>query len=170
MLHQFFRADCAIFHIGKARIDDFAQIMRRNIGRHADSNAASAIDQQIRESGRQNTRFITAAIIIGLEIDRILIEIFQQAHRRLGQPCFGVAHGGGWIGVHRAEIALTIHERQAHRPILRQTCQCVINRGVAMRVIITHHVADDLGRLTIRPTRNEAAFLGSKQYPAVNGL
>ncbi len=58
---------------------------------------------------------------------------------------FSVAHGGGAIAVDIAEIALAIDQCVALREILRQARQRIIDRLVAMRVIVTHHLADDLG-------------------------
>ncbi len=39
-----------------------------------------------------------------------------------------------------------------------------------MRVIVAHHVADDLGALAVRPAGDKAAFLAGKQDAAVNRL
>jgi hypothetical protein len=38
-LHQLFDGDRAVLHIGEARIDHLAQIVRRDVGRHADRDA-----------------------------------------------------------------------------------------------------------------------------------
>ena len=39
-----------------AGVDDFAEIVRRDVGRHADGDAAGAVDQQVREFRRQDRR------------------------------------------------------------------------------------------------------------------
>ena len=41
-----------------AGVDDFAEIVRRDVGRHADRDAAGAIDQQVREFRRQDRRLL----------------------------------------------------------------------------------------------------------------
>ena len=61
----------------------------------------------------------------------------------LGQARFGVAHRRRRIAVDRAEIALAVDQRQAHREILRHPHHRVVDRLVAMRMVFTHHVADD---------------------------
>ena len=38
------------------RRDDFAQVVRRNVGGHADGNAAGTVQQQVRQLGRQAAR------------------------------------------------------------------------------------------------------------------
>ena len=61
----------------------------------------------------------------------------------LGQPRLGVAHGRGVIAVDVAEIALAVDQRIAHGEILRQAHHGVIDRRVAMRMVVAHDVADD---------------------------
>ena len=67
----------------------------------------------------------------------------------LGQARLGVAHRRRRIAVHRAEIALPVDQRQAHREVLRHAHQRVVDRLVAVRVVFTHHVADDARRLAV---------------------
>ena len=167
---QFFGGDRRVVHIGKAGIDHFAEVMRRHIGRHADRDPARAVDQQVGEARRQHRRLLPAAVVVVGEIDRILVEIVQQAVRHPRQPRFGVAHRGRRIGVHRAEIALAIDQRHPHRPRLRHACERVVNRAVAVRVVVTHHVADDLGALAIGSPGDKAAFLAGEQDSAVDRL
>jgi hypothetical protein len=47
-----------------AGVDDLAEVVRRNVGRHADGDAARAIDQQVRELRRQNRRLLLRAVIV----------------------------------------------------------------------------------------------------------
>ena len=90
------------------------------------------------------------AVIGRAEIDRVLVDAVEQQPRDLGQPRFGVAHGGGVIAVDIAEIALPVDQRIALGEILREPHQRVVDRLVAVRMEIAHHVADDLGRFLER--------------------
>ena len=65
------------------------------------------------------------------------------------EAALGVSHGRRRIVVDRAEIALPVDQRQAQREILRHAHQRVVDRGVAVRVIFAHHVADDARRLHV---------------------
>ena len=65
-----------------ASVDDFAEIVRRNIGRHADGDAAGAVDQQVRKFCRQNRRLSLGTVIVRLEVDGVLIDIAEQLHAR----------------------------------------------------------------------------------------
>ena len=132
-----------------AGVDDLAEIVRRDVGRHADRDAAGAVDQQVREARRQHHRLFLVAVVVRLEIDRVLVDVVEQRHRGLRQPALGVAHGRRRIAVDRAEIALPVDQRQAHGKILRHAHQRVVDRAVAVRVIFAHHVADDARRLDV---------------------
>src|SRR5690606_11460212 len=54
MLDQLRDADRRILEQRKARIDDLAEVVRRNIRRHADRDARRAVDQQIWDARREN--------------------------------------------------------------------------------------------------------------------
>ena len=53
----------------------------------------------------------------------------------------------GVIAVDVAEVALTLDQRIPRCEILRHSHHGVVNRGVAMRVIFTHDIADNAGTL-----------------------
>ena len=147
MLHQLVVGDVGIVEHRAAGVDHLAQIVGRDVGRHADRDAGAAIDQDVREARRQHLRFLPAAVIIGLEVDRVLVDIVEQRLGRAREPRLGVAMAAGAIAVHRAEIALPVDQRQTHGKILRHAHQRVVDRGVAMRMIVAHDVADDSAHL-----------------------
>ena len=85
------------------------------------------------------------AVVVGAEIDRVVIDAVQhgagdQRHARLG-----VAHGRRVIAVDVAEIALAFDQRVAGGEILRQADQRLVDGGLAVRVVFADHVADDAG-------------------------
>ena len=132
-----------------AGIDHLAEIVRRDVGRHADRDAAGAVDQEVGKARRQDDRLLLVAVVVGLEIDGVLVDVVEQRHRGLGEAAFGVPHGRRRIAVDRAEIALPVDQRQAHGEILRHAHQRVVDRLVAVRVIFAHHVADHARRLDV---------------------
>jgi len=111
-------------------------------GRHADRDPLGAVDQQVREAGWEYLRLAFGLVVIRLKIDRVVVEIVEQRVGDAGEPSLGVAVGSGRIAVHRAEIALPIDQRQAHRKILRHPHHRVIDRELAVRVVLADHVAD----------------------------
>ena len=154
----------------KARVHHFAQIMRRNVGGHADGDAACAIDQEVRNARRQNSRLQLRAVIVRLKGDRVLVEIGEQRFGRTGHPAFGVTHGRRRIAVDRAEVALPVDQRHAHGEVLGHPDQGVIDGHVAVRVILTDHVTDDPGGLAVLSAGGEAVLVHREQDAAVHGL
>lgn len=123
-----------------AGVDHLAEIVRRDVGRHADGDAAGAVDQQVREPGRQDRRLLLGIVVVRLEIDGFHVDVGQHGERRLGQPRFGISVGRRRIAVDRAEIALAVDQRHAQREVLRHADHRVVNRLVAMRMVFTDHV------------------------------
>ena len=124
---------------------EFAQIVRRDGGRHADGDAAGTVGEQIGKGRRQHDGLFVLAVIGGAEIDRVLVEAFQQRLGGFRQAAFGVAHGGGVIAVDIAEIALAVDQRIAHGEFLRETHQRVIDGLVAMGMVFADDVAHHAG-------------------------
>ena len=123
--------------------------MRRDIRGHTNSNTASTIDQHIRIARGKNCRFSVFTVVVVLKIDRFFVYIGQKEGSRLVHAYFGISHRGGVIAVHGAKVALTIQQGQRHRKILRHTHECIVDRGITVRVIFTHHVAYSTGGLAV---------------------
>ena len=149
-LHQFRDGHIGAIDHRDGGVDHLAEIMRRNIGGHADGDAARAIDQKIGKARRKDGRLVFLVVVIGLEVDSAFVDVLEQRERGLCEARLGVTHRGGRIVVDRTEIALPVDQHQAHREGLRHAHQRVVNRRVAVRVIFTHHVADDARRLHMR--------------------
>ena len=149
---------------------DLAQVVRRDVGGHADRDAAGPVDQQVREPRRQDGRLLLTAVVVGCEVDRVLVDLAHHLHRQRRQPALGVAHGCLPVVARRAEVALALHQRVAQRPRLAEPHQRVVDRGVTVRVVLTHHVADDAGALREAAVRPVAAVVHRVEHPAVHRL
>ena len=136
---------------GADRGDQFVQIVGRNIGRHADRDAGRAVHQQPWQRGGQDSWFGGFLVVIGGEINGVLVEVAEQFLSRLGEAALGVAVGGGRVAIDRAEIALGIDQRVAEDPGLGEAHQCIVDGSIAMRVVVPQHLADDLGALVVGP-------------------
>ena len=119
---------------------------------------------------RQNRRLAFRVVVVRLEVDGVLVDVVEQRMRDLGQPRFGVAHRRGHIAVDRAEIALPVDQRQAHREVLRHAHQRVVDRLIAVRMIFTHHVADDARRLAVRLVPLETVLVHRVENAAMHRL
>ena len=156
---QLVDAESRIFDQRATGVDHLAQVMGRDVGRHADGNTAGAVDQQVGELGRQHRRLMLGFVIVGLEIDGFLVDVLDQGMRGAGHAGLGIAHGRRPVAVHGAEVALAVDQRQAHGEILRHPDHGVIDRLVAVGVVLTHDVTDDARRFTVRLVVFVAVFL-----------
>ena len=127
------------------RVAELGRVVRRDRGRHADRDALRAVGEQVREGGREHDRLLVLAVVVLAEIDRVLVDAVEEEPRDLGQARLGVAVGGGVVAVDIAEIPLPVDERIALREILRQAHERVVDRLIAMRMVLADDVADDAG-------------------------
>src|SRR5262245_1705222 len=156
--------------MGDAGVDHFAEIVRRNVGCHAHRNPARTVDEQVRKLGWQHGGLLQGAVIVVAKVDRLLIQVVEQAAGNLGQPAFGVALGCGRVAIDGAEVALSIHQGQAHGEILRHAHQRIVDRRVAVRVIFTHHLAHDAGALDVLLVPLEPKLVHAKQDAPMHGF
>ena len=128
-------------------VDDLGEIVRRNLGGHADGDSVGAINQKIGNARGKNIGLDLAAVVVIVKVDGFFVEIFQERGGNLRELGLGVTIGGRRISVDRTEVALTENQRIAHAPSLREAHQRVIHSKVAVRMILAHDLADDAGAL-----------------------
>ena len=92
--------------------------------------------------GRTSGSF-SLAVVVRAEVDRFLVDVGEHLVRDLGQADLGVAHRRGVVAVDRAEVALAVDQHVAQREVLRHAHDRVVDRLVAVRVVLADHVADD---------------------------
>jgi hypothetical protein len=89
------------------------------------------------------------------EVDGFAIDVAQQVFGQRGEPRFGVPVGRRGVAVDRAEIPLAVDQRVAEREILNHADHRVVDRAVAVGVIVLDHLADDTGGFRIRTRRQQ---------------
>ena len=151
-------------------LDRLAQVVRRDIGGHADGDAGRAVDDEVGQPRREHRGLLQPVVEIGDEIDGVLVDIVEHRHRDARQARFGVAVGGRGIAVHGAEVPLAVHQRIAQREGLHHADQRVVQRDVAVRVILAEHVADDGRALLVGAAGDEPQLVHGVQDAAVHGL
>ena len=129
--------------------DHLAEVVRRDIGRHADRDARGAVDQQVRDARGQHRRDHLGAVVVRHEVHGFLVEVRQQLVRDLAHADLGVAHGRRRVAVDRAEVALPVDQHVAHGERLRHAHDRVVDRRVAVRVVLTDHVTHDARGLLV---------------------
>ena len=138
--HQPFRRQIGVFDQGQRAVDHLAQIVRRDARGHADGDAFGAVDQHVGKPRGQDRGFAVLAIVVVLKIDRVLVDVGQQETGRFRHAHFGIAERGRRVAIHGAKVALTVQQHQRHRERLRHAHQRIIDRAVAMRVILAHRI------------------------------
>ena len=152
-------------------VDDFAEVVRRDVRGHADGDTRGAVDEQVRILRRQYRRLALGAVVVGDEIDGLFVDVV--AHQLFGearQADFGVTHCRRIVAVDGAEVALAVDEPVAHREVLRHAHDGVVDRAVAVRVVFTHHVADDARRFLVRLAGRVALLVHPVKDAAVHRL
>jgi hypothetical protein len=148
-LHQLVDRRPRVLQQVQAGVDHLVEVVRRDVGGHAHRNAGAAVDQQVGQPRRQHRGLLLRAVVVGREVDRLLVDVGQHLVRDLGQADFGVAHGRGVVAVDAAEVALAVDQHVAQREVLRHAHDGVVHRRVAVRVVLADHVADDARTLLV---------------------
>ena len=157
--HQFLHRRLGVVDQHQRAVDDLAHIVGRNVRRHADGDARSTVDEELREFRRQHRRLFQRFVVVRDEIHRFLVDVLQHQLRDLRHADLGITHGRRRIAVHGAEVAVAVGQQVAHGEILRHADDRVIDRAVAVGMIFTQDLTDDTRRFLIRFVRAHARFL-----------
>jgi hypothetical protein len=124
------------------RVDHLAEVVRRDARRHADGDALRAVDEQVREARRQDDRARSACRRSWGGSRRC----FARARPAAPAMRASAPRCSAWRRAHRRRASRSCRGRRpAARAgeVLRQADHRVVDRGVAVRVVLAHHVADD---------------------------
>ena len=149
---------------------DLPQVVRRDVGGHADGDARGAVDQQVGEPARQDGGLLRLAVVVVAEVDGVLVDVADHLHGQRRHPALGVPRGRGRVVARAAEVALAVDERVAHRPVLHQAHEGVVDGGVAVRVVLAHDLADDARALVVPAVGPVAAVVHRVDDAAVHRL
>ena len=170
VLHQPLDVDVGVLDEGGDGPDRLAQVVRGDVRRHADGDSGRAVDEQVGEARRQDERLLLGVVVVGREVDRVRVEVAEHLGGDAREAGLRVAHGRRGIVVDRAEVALAVDQRVAHREVLREADQGVVDRRVAVRVVLAHDLADDEGALAERAVGLEAVLVHREQHAAMDRL
>src|SRR6266853_96865 len=135
-LHDFLECRVRLLDQQHRGVNDFAQVVRRDVRRHAHGDTARAIHQKIRNPGGQDNGLFARLVEVGNKVHRLFFEIGEDFFADSRQARFGVPHCRGRIAVHRAVVPLPVDQRVAHVERLRQAHQRRVNDGFAVRVVV----------------------------------
>jgi hypothetical protein len=149
-------------------VDHLAEVVRRDVRRHADRDAAGAVDEEVGEPARQHERLLLVPVVVRDEVDGLFVDVAEHLHRERAEARLGVPRGARGVAVDRAEVAVRVDQGVAEREVLSHADHRVVDRGVAVRVVLAHHAADDVGRLPVGPVGPQALLVHRPQDPAVH--
>ena len=132
------------------RLHHFAQVVRGDVGRHADGDAGRPVDEQVGDLGRQHRGLGEGLVVVRGEVDRLLFEVREHLVSQALHPDLGVPHGRRRVAVDRPEVPLPVDQGIAHGEPLRHAHDRVVHGRVPVRVIFTDDVADDAGGFLVR--------------------
>ena len=167
---QLFARSVGVFECPESGLRHLAQVVRRDVGGHADRDADRAVDQQVREPCRQHPRLLRATVVVVLHVDGVFVDVADHLHGERRHLGLGVPVGGRAVVARGSEVALPQCERVAQRPRLHQPHEGVVDRGVTVRVELAHHVADDAGALRECTVGSIATVVHRVDHAAVHGL
>jgi hypothetical protein len=119
-----------------------------HVGGHAHGDAAGAVDQQVGQQRREIDGFGALAVVGGAEVDGVLVDLAHHLHGGVGEAALGVAGRCRGI-VEAAEVAVGIDQGDHAAEVLAHADERLVDRHVAVGVVLAHGVADDAGALAV---------------------
>ncbi len=170
-LHQVVRCGLGVLEQVDGGVDDLAQVVGRDVGGHPDGDALRSVDQHVGEARRQDRRLLGGGVVVGGEVDRLLVDAAHQFEGQGAQPALGVAHGRrALVRSGAPEVAVAVDQRMAHRELLDHAGQRLVDGRVAVGVVRAHDVADHLGALGVGSVGQQPLVVHRVEDPAVDRL
>ncbi len=155
---------------GDGGVEGFGEVVRRDVGRHAYGDAGAAVNDEVGDAGGEDRGLGGGLVVVGDEVYGVVVDVGEHFRGDAGEARLGVTHGGGWIAVDGAEVALAVDQRVTQAEGLGEADHGVVDGGVAVGMVVTHDVADDLGGLGVLLVELEAHLLHAVEDAAVDGL
>ena len=153
-----------------AGVEDFGEVVGRDVGGHADGDAGAAVDDEVGDAGGEDGGLEGGLVVVGDEVDGVHVDVCEHLAGEAGEAGFGVSHCRRTIPVYRPEVSLAVDHKVAEAEGLGEANHGVVDGGVAVGMIVTHDVADDLGGLGVLFVELEAHLLHAVEDTAVDGL
>ena len=135
-----------------------------------DGDAGGSVDQKVRNLRGKDRRLLEGAVVVGEEIDRVLVQVLEQFLGQGGHANLCVPGGGRRVPVDGTEVPLPVHERVAEGKILGEPGDGVVDGHVSVGVVLTYDVSHDTGRFLIGLVVEGSRLVKGEENPPVNGL
>ena len=143
-------------------VADFGQVVRRDAGRKANGYPGGSVHQDVGVGGRQHGGLLERSIKVVHPIDRVRVEVPKEFEAQRSQTSLGVPECGRPVAVNAAKVALSIHQRVQQGKVLRHSSHGVIDRCVAVWMILANDFANHPGAFLVRPSRRQTHLVHGK--------
>ena len=170
MAHEFFDRSFGVIQQSDGGVDDFGKVVRGDACSHTHPDTGGTVDQKLRETRGQYSRLHIGFVEGGHHVDSIFFQIHEHFFGEAFQTALGVTVGSSGVAVDTTEVTVTIDHAHTQREGLSQTHHGIVNRTVAVGVIITDDFPDDLCTLGVAVRFGQAEFFHSVKDTAVHGF
>ena len=170
VLEHFEQSGFGILHQLDGGVNDFSQVVRRNVRRHADRDAVRPVDDQRGNPRGQNRGLVGGLIEVGHHVDGFHLDVGHHLFGDALHAALGVPIGRGRIAIDRTKVSLAIDQRIAQRPRLRHAHQRVVHRRVAVRMVLLQALAHHAGALGVALVVLQALSVHGRENAAMHGL
>jgi hypothetical protein len=108
VLEHFDEAGVGIVDQLDGGVDDFGQIVGRDVGGHADRDAVRPVDNEGRNPRGQDRGLVGGLVEIGHHVDGFHLDVGHHFFSDALHAALGVTVGRGGVAIDGAEIALTV--------------------------------------------------------------
>src|SRR5207247_8179215 len=119
-----------------------AEVVRRDICRHADRDAAGTVDEEIRKFRRKDEGLLQRPVEVVHPVDRVLLEVLEHRLGGLRETALRVSHRGGLV-LGAPPVSLAIDERVPQREVLDHPRQGILDREVPMWMSLAKNFLDE---------------------------
>ncbi len=168
--HEFVDRAVGVIYEHDNGVDDLAEVVRGDVRRHTDRDSGAPVDQEVRVARREDERLLERLVVVGTEVDRLLVEVAEELHRDLLEAGLCVSHGRRGVAVDRSEVSVAVDQGHPHREVLSHADHRVVDSDVAVRMVLADDFTDGPRGLLERPAGGEARLVHRVEDAAVDRL
>ena len=150
--------------------DHLPKVVGGHVGAHPHGDAAGAVDQQVGEPRGKDGRLLQPVVEVRREAHRLPVDVGEQLGGDQRQLRLRVAVGRRAVAVDGAEVPLPRHQRVAQGEVLHHPHQRVVDRGVAVRVVLAQDVSHHRRALLEGAARREPRLVHRVENAPVDRL
>ena len=148
VLHKLVNRAFGVLHSVNRAVNNLAEVVRGDVGRHTDRNTDRAVYKQVREAGGKDGGLISRVIEVAGHRHDILLNVTHHIICNLRHSRLGVTVCRRAVAVNVTEVTVTLNKGVTKREGLRHSYHCAVNGSIAVRMVSTKHVTDGCRRLT----------------------